>query len=103
MVHSSLSSIAYGLPEGSVLGHLLFLLYINDLQRAIKFCKAHHFTDDTDILFLTNSIKKLNKLINIDLKNLANSRNVNKISFNVKKTGTVIFKSKRENMKVLLS
>ena len=47
--------------------------------------------------FLTNSNKKLNKLINIDLKNLSNWLNANKISLNVKKTETIIFKSRRKN------
>ena len=48
-------------------------------------CKVHHFADDANLLFLTNSIKKLNKLINTDLKNLSNWLNANKISLNVKK------------------
>ena len=73
-----------------------FLLYINDLHRAIWFCKVHYFADYTNFLFLTNSIKKLNKLITVYLKNLANWLNANKISLNVKKTATVIFKSKVE-------
>ena len=54
---SGLSTINCGVPQGSVLGTLLFLLYINDLNQAIKFCKVHHFADDTIILCLTNSIK----------------------------------------------
>ena len=47
--------------------------------------------------FLTNSTKKTNKLINIDLKNLSNWLNANKISLNVKKTETIIFKCRRKN------
>ena len=62
--NSSLFSIVYGVPQESVLGLLLFLLHIIDLHRSIKFCKVHHFADDTNLLFLSNSIKKLNKLIN---------------------------------------
>ena len=52
-----------GVPQGSVVGLLLFLLYINYLNQAIKFCKVHHFADDTNLLHLSNSIKKLNKLV----------------------------------------
>ena len=72
------------------------MLYINDLNQAIKLCKVHHFADDTNLLYLDKSIKKLNKFVNIDLKNLVNWLNANKISLNVKKTEMVIFKSKRK-------
>ena len=82
---SGLTSINCGVPQGSVLGSLLFLLYINDLNQAIKFCKVHHFADDTNLLYLSNSIKKLNKLVNTDLKHLVNWLNANKISLNIKK------------------
>ena len=69
---SGLTSINCGVSQGSVLGPLLFLLYINDLNQTIKFCKVHHFADDTNLLCLSNSIKKLNKLVNTDLKHLVN-------------------------------
>ena len=60
-----------GVPQQFVLGPLLLLLYINDLKLAIKHCKAHHFADDTSLLYANNSLKNLNKLLNIDdLKNL---------------------------------
>ena len=104
---SGLAAINCGVPQGSVLGPLLFLLYINDLNQAIKFCKVHHFADDTNLLCHSNSIKKLNKLVNADLKHLVNWLNANKISLNVKKTEMVIFKSKQKkfegDLKIKLS
>ena len=67
---SGLAAINCGVHQGSVLGPLLILLYVNDLNQAIKISKVYHFADDTNLLRLSDSIKKLNKLVNADLKAL---------------------------------
>ena len=69
---SGIAALNYGAHQESVPGPVLFLLYINDLNQAIKFWKIHHFADDTNLLYLSNSIKILNKLVNADLKHLVN-------------------------------
>ena len=97
---SGLAAINCDVPQGfgSILRPLLFLFYINGLNQAIKFCKVHHFSDDINLLCLSNSIKKLNKLVNADLKHLLNCLTANKISVNVKKTEMIIFKSKQKKL-----
>ena len=50
--------INYGIPQGSVLIPLLFLIYINELNKAIKYSDLHHFADDTNLLLSDKSLKK---------------------------------------------
>ena len=76
----ALRSINYGVPQGSVLGPILFLLYINDLNQAIVHSKVHHFADDTNFLYASHSLRKINKAINFDLSNLVQWLRANKIS-----------------------
>ena len=70
---SNQTLVKYGLPQGSV---LLFLIYINDLSHAIEFCKVHHFSDDTNLLHFSKLVNKLNKYINLDMKNLTDWLNL---------------------------
>ena len=75
----------------------LFLIYINDLNQAIKFCKVHHFADYTNFLHFNKSVAKLNKFVNQDMKNLTVWLNASKI-LNVEKTEKVIFKHQRKKL-----
>ena len=89
--------ISHGVPQVSVLGPLLSLLYMNDLHTAIKFCKVHHFADDTNLLQIGDYIKKFKKFVDFDLKNLSNwLKNADKISLNVSKTEIIMFKPRKK-------
>ena len=95
---SAVKFIKYGVPQGSVLGPLLFLIYINDLHNAINYCMVHHFADDTNLLLFDNSLKSLKKKINIDLKLLCHWLSANKISLNSSKTEYILFHHKLKHV-----
>ena len=85
----SLSNIKYG----SLLGPLLFLLYISHLNKAILLSKVHHFPDDTNFLYAIYFLKNLNKTVSYDLSNLVQWLRVNKISLDVNKSEIAVFRS----------
>ena len=58
-------------------------MYINDLNQAINFYKVHHFACDTNLFHFRKSVHKLIRHINLDMKNLTDWLNANKISLNV--------------------
>ena len=86
----------YGVPQGSVLGPLLFLIYINDLYVAIKNSTVRHFADDTNLIIKNKSAKEITRDLNIDLRLLSKWLRANKISLNAKKTELIIFRSVRK-------
>ena len=59
-------------PAKVYFGSFTIFLYIDDLNVASEHCKVHHFADHTNLLCANSSIKKLNKLLNKDLKILTN-------------------------------
>ena len=86
------------MPQGSVLGPLLFLIYINNLNEAISHSIIHHFADDTNILFSQKSLKKINKYINHDLSQIVRWLRANRISLNASKTEIILFHPKTKTI-----
>jgi hypothetical protein len=95
--NSSHIDITCGVPQGSTLGPLLFLLYINDLNFSLNNAIASHFADDTCIMFGSRKPKTLETVLNCDLKKISDWLKANRLSLNVKKSKLVLFQKKQSN------
>ena len=95
---SDYKTIKYSFPQGLVLGFLLFLIFINDLNTAIKNYEIFHFAADTYLLSIKDSVKKIKKVGKKDLKFLVQWLNINRISVNVAKTEVAIFRRNRKHL-----
>ena len=91
---SSEKSIKCGVPQGSILGPLFFLIYINDLPQCLNNTKPRLFADDTNLTATGDSIPHLETAVNSDLENLRKWLIANKLSLNVAKTEFMLIGSK---------
>ncbi len=98
-IQSEKMTIKSGVPQGSVLGPLLFLLYINDIQSCSELVSIILFADDTNILFSHTCLKTLNEIIQIEMNKITDLLNVNKLSINTTKTKFILFRSKNKKPK----
>ena len=69
--YSDFETVTCGVPQGSVLGPLLFLIYINDIQYAATDAKNRLFADDTNLFFHGKSLSELESIAKNTLKQLA--------------------------------
>ena len=91
-----------GVPQGSVLGPLLFLIYINDIHQSSDKLNFFLFADDTTLLFAHKNLKVLEQVINSELTKVSEWLIANKLSLNIKKSNYVIFcpKQKKVNREI---
>ena len=91
---SSIQNIIYGVPQGSILGPLLFILYINDIVNCSDLLSFILFADDTTLVFSCKDLLQLNQIINEELAKVSDWLKANKLSLNNKKTNFILFGNK---------
>ena len=91
LCYSSYIKITYGVPQGSCLGPLLFLIFCNDLPSALSFCKAILFADDTTLYKSHTNLRYLEWCVSEELKHLIDWFHANKLTLNLDKSCCMIF------------
>ena len=92
--NSEFKEIKCGVPQGSILGPLLFILYINDMCDVSKLLHIILFADDTNIFYSASNIDDVTNVVNNELKQLGLWFRANKLSLNVNKTNFIMFNNK---------
>ena len=100
VVYSEQMTVNTGVPQGSVLGPLLFIIYINDLPLCLDKCKSGIFADDTTIYYSNKNLSDVYSAIKSDLEILMDWFKANKLSCNLNKTSYMLFKPKNSNATV---
>ena len=95
---SNFENISCGVPQGSILGPLLFILYLNDLQNVSDVLFFLMYADDTNMFISGDDLAVLNETINTELPKIHTWFNANKLSLNVQKTNYMLFHSNRRKV-----
>ena len=91
-LNSEIKPVEYGVPQGSVLGPLLFILYANDIPQCMSYCRTILCADDTTVYQVGKDPNTMYRQVNFDLKTLTDWFKANQLSVNPSKTKSILFK-----------
>ena len=94
-INSETMSITHGVPQGSIMGPLLFILYINDFSRASDILFSIMYADDTNVFIEGSTYDGIIDVLNVELTKLDTWLKANKLTINVKKTHYMVFHRSR--------
>ena len=91
---SDMKLITCGVLQGSILGPLLFLLYINDIASVSSVLFSILFADDTTLFYSSKNLQELSDVVNNELSKMIEWFNAKRLSLNIDKTNFMIFRPK---------
>ena len=101
LVNCNKSSETYlpcGVPQGTILGPLLFLLYINDLPNCLVHSQPRMYADDTSITYASNVVEEIERCVNIDLDRIRIWLAANKLTLNTTETEFLLIGSRQRHV-----
>ena len=87
--------LSCGIPQGTILGPLLFILYINDLPNCLSYTQPRMYADDTNLSFASDSIDVIEHNMNHDLANVKEWLIANKLTLNKSKSEFMLISSRQ--------
>ena len=97
---STIKPITSSVPQGSILGPLLFILYVNDFRNCLDFSTNVSFADDTNIFITGKNIQSVYSKTNLELKNIDEWMTAKKLTVNSAKTKYLLFTPRKSNYSV---